>query len=367
MRITQSMMTRDAIRWISKQTSKLNEISTIVASGKKVNKPSDDPTAAGQILEDRTTISEYAKYIENISKAGTWIEASNTTLETINSLLETAQDMIGSTDSQSADSYLGELESIYDQVIDLADTRLNSTYLYGGGNSLTPPFAEQAVLSGGSADVIFALAGDASTVTIEITDGAGKAVRTLTLLSGGIEGTNTVSWDGLDDDGDPLPDGTYEFIVNATDPAGEAVAAYAAYRGDAGGKEIPIGESSTAVLNNDGSMFSDALKSLSRAITALKNSTYTDDLASELSDSIGNSIKQITAEQVTLANVESQLETSSERLDNLTLALQNEVSTLEVGSTEEAATKLAAQETVHTVTVETVAKVLKMSKLSDYV
>jgi hypothetical protein len=109
------------------------------------------------------------------------------------------------------------------------------------------------------------------------------------------------------------------------------------------------------------------LSSLSRAITALKNSTYTSDLFSELSDSLGASIKQIEAEQVTLANVTSQMEISDERLDKLTLALQSEVSTLEVGSTEEAATKLEAQNTAHTVTVETIAKVLKMSKLSDYV
>jgi flagellin-like hook-associated protein FlgL len=371
MRVTQNMMITNAIHWMLKQTEKMNDISTVVAAGKQVNRPSDDPDAAGRILKDRTTLSKYAKYIANISETDTWIETSNATLESINSLLETAQDIIGSEgcqDSGNADIYLEQLEGIYDQIIDLANTKLNSTYLYGGDKSTTAPYADEVGISDGTAsDVVFALAGGASEVTIKITDLAGEVVRTLTVTSGGTEGTNAVAWDGLDDDGDPLADGTYEFTVSATDSAGEAVAAYAAYRGDAGGKEILIGGKSVAALNNDGSIFSDALSSLSQAIATLKNSTYTDDLASELGDSIEEAMKRITAEQVTLANVTSQLEISTERLDRLTLALESEISTLEVGDTEEAAIKLEAQTTAREVTLEAVANVLKMSKLSDYV
>jgi flagellin-like hook-associated protein FlgL len=371
MRVTQNMMINNAIRWMLNQTEKLNDISTVVAAGKQVNKPSDDPDTAGQILEDRTTLSKYAKYIATISETDTWIEFSNTTLESIHSLLETAQDIIGSEDSwdsSNTDSYIEQLESIYDQIIDLANTKLNSTYLYGGNNSLTCPYADKVGVSGGTAsDVVFGLAGDASDVTIEITNLAGDVARTLSVTAGGSEGTNTITWDGCDDDGTPLVDGSYDFTVNARASGGDAVAAYAAYRGDGGGKEILIGGKSTVVLNNDGSIFSDALSSLSQAITALKNSTYTDELASELGDSIEEAMKRVTAEQVTLANVTSQLEISGERLDKLTLALQSEISTLEVGCTEEAAVKLEAQTTAHKVTLEAVANVLKMSKLSDYV
>jgi flagellar hook-associated protein 3 len=371
MRVTEQMTVNDAIRWMAKQTEKLNNATEVVAAGKRINRPSENPETAGQILQDRTTISKYSKYAANINKTDTWIEFSNTTLESINSLLETARDIIGSEDSwdsDSADSYLEQLKGIYEQVVDLANTKLNSTYLYGGNNSLTTPFADKVSVSGGTAsDVVFGLTGDASDMTVEITNSVGEVVRTLTVSSGGCEGTNTGAWDGLGDDGNLLADGKYNFTVNATDSAGDAVAAYAAYRGDEGGKEVLIGEKSTAVLNNDGSIFSNALSSLKQAFTALKNSTYTDELASELGDSIKEVMKRITAEQVTLANVTSQLEISGERLDKLTLAIQSEVSILEVGDTEEAAVKLEAQTTAREVTLEAIKNVLKMSKLSDYV
>ena len=87
MRVTQNMMYRNAISWTAKQADKLNDAETISASGKEVNKPSDDPGAAGQILADRTTISKYAQYLSNIDQADTWIETSSETLTATSDLM----------------------------------------------------------------------------------------------------------------------------------------------------------------------------------------------------------------------------------------------------------------------------------------
>ena len=53
MRVTQSMMVDNAIKWIQQQSELLSEASEVSAAGKQVNRPSDDPYAAKQILEDR--------------------------------------------------------------------------------------------------------------------------------------------------------------------------------------------------------------------------------------------------------------------------------------------------------------------------
>jgi flagellar hook-associated protein 3 len=372
MRVTQNMMTNNAIHWIAKQTERLNDAEIISAAGKKINKLSDDPAAAGQILADRTTISEYAQYISNISQADTWIETGNATLEAVGDLLDSARDIVTEEDawnSDSAESFLEQMESIYDQVVALANTKFSSTYMYGGNNANTAPFADTVDISGGtSADIVFALAGDASDVTINITDFAGDVVRTLTISMGDRAGGNAIAWDGTDDDGNLLTDGSYDFTVSASDASGDAIAAYSAYRGDAGGKQVRIGDNGICTFHNDGgTLFSDVLKSLSQAITALKNSTYSNEITSGLSDALDDAIKQITAEQVTLANVKSLMTTADIRLVNMTTTLNDEISTIEVGSTETAAVQLSAQETVHETTLKAVSSILKMSKLSDYV
>ena len=74
------------------------------------------------------------------------------------------------------------------------------------------------------ASMSFELSAPAAALQVTIRDENGVAVRTLTL--GGAEaGLNNASWDGLDADGNPLPQGFYTFEIQATDTDGQPVSA----------------------------------------------------------------------------------------------------------------------------------------------
>ncbi len=68
----------------------------------------------------------------------------------------------------------------------------------------------------------FDLGGEAKDVKVHVKNSAGVVVRTLELGSLG-EGPQEAWFDGTDDPGNPLPEGTYTFEVEATDVAGELV------------------------------------------------------------------------------------------------------------------------------------------------
>ena len=223
-----------------------------------------------------------------------------------------ASTTIASEDSWGSDNVsdtLAYLEDIYDELLSYANTQLSSVYMYGGNDGTTTPYTDTTTVSSGTAsDIVFDLAGSATSVTVSITDSSGNVVRTLT-SSSGTAGTNTIAWDGCDASGNLLSDGTYSFTVSATDASGDAVAEYASYRGDEGGKSVIIGKDSTCTLQNDGSsIFSSALSSISQAITALKNSDYSDDLSNELSDSIDAAASVVESSEVTLSNVLSPID-----------------------------------------------------------
>lgn len=69
----------------------------------------------------------------------------------------------------------------------------------------------------------FDLADDAAAVEVIIRDEDGEIVRTLKLESRD-SGEHAIPWDGTNDDGQPVADGSYTFEVHATDPDGEKVA-----------------------------------------------------------------------------------------------------------------------------------------------
>ncbi|MEJ5347474.1 MAG: FlgD immunoglobulin-like domain containing protein [Desulfosoma sp.] len=59
-------------------------------------------------------------------------------------------------------------------------------------------------------------------VEVTITDSAGKTVRTLSV--GSVDaGRHEFTWDGKDNQGKPVPNGTYTFTVKATNSSGESV------------------------------------------------------------------------------------------------------------------------------------------------
>ncbi|RMH05422.1 MAG: hypothetical protein D6704_09615 [Nitrospirae bacterium] len=74
-----------------------------------------------------------------------------------------------------------------------------------------------------STSLTYDLQSEASTVAVVISDALGNEVRTLQ-FGPQAAGRHVVDWDGLDDQGSPVPLGTYRFEVQAVGPDGLAVA-----------------------------------------------------------------------------------------------------------------------------------------------
>ncbi|HSB73585.1 MAG TPA: flagellar hook capping FlgD N-terminal domain-containing protein [Candidatus Methylomirabilis sp.] len=106
-----------------------------------------------------------------------------------------------------------------------------TTQMGGAGPASAAALLGRVVTANGSAihletgrqsSLTYALPGAAGSVAVQVQDETGKAVRTLLLGPQG-GGTHQVAFDGLDDQGRPLPSGDYSFRVGATDSAGRAM------------------------------------------------------------------------------------------------------------------------------------------------
>lgn len=372
MRTTYNMMISNLSYWTEKQLERFYDAQTVVASGRAVNKASDNPKATGGIMSDTVTISECAQYEANIQKAAQWIELGSTTLDTVSSLLSSAKEIVesASADSAGTTDYAEQLQSICDQIVSLANTKEGSVYTYSGSSSLTEPFSNTASIADGTAGSIkFGLVDAASSVTITITDSSGAVVRTISAASGS-EGINTIAWDGRDDSGALLADGEYSFSVTAADASGSTVDSYLAYQGGEKSKTAIIGSDYSVTLNNDGdSIFGAAISSLAQAISAL-NSTSGSYSASDLVEELQGAIDTLTAEQVTLSNVNSQLDLSESRIEQLNTYVSGNISTLQGSDTadvEAATIEMEALETAHESALETTSAALNMKNLIYYI
>ena len=123
------------------------------------------------------------------------------------------------------------------------------------GRSVTASGNSVEIIKGVPENIVFQLAGNASAVSVNLIDAAGRLVKKID--AGALTaGEQTVRWDGTDNKGNALADGAYTFAVEAADPTGQSVNVVPYIRGNVtdivyregtaylkvGSREVPLGK-----------------------------------------------------------------------------------------------------------------------------
>lgn len=178
MRITNGMTADLLMRRLYKNKQLLFEKQVTVTTGKKVNKPSDDPIAMGQILDYRRILASTDQYYQNITIGKTNLKITESALEEIESHLRTAEKIASTRASASnpdpadiADD-LSKVQKIYEDIMGLANTKLGDNYILGGHQNDTPPFTRNADgIDGNADDWVAVYNGDDGDAFVHVSDG----------------------------------------------------------------------------------------------------------------------------------------------------------------------------------------------------
>jgi flagellar hook-associated protein 3 FlgL len=170
MRISTAFFTQRGLTSMLEQQGKLAEIQEQVASGKKLLRPSDDPTASAQIIRIEQTLALTSQYQRNANAVVNRLGLEESVLDNIqDSLLRIREIAV-----QGANSTLGntdrlalaqEVRERLSELLSLANTRdANQEYLFSGYRSTTRPFSQ-------SADGSFIYSGDQKQRSLQISSG----------------------------------------------------------------------------------------------------------------------------------------------------------------------------------------------------
>lgn len=145
MRITESIISRGTQRYISNNAEKVYRNQETISTGKRVNRPSDDPAAMAQILELRKTIASIDQYSRNIGNAQSELNLAESNLAHVGDLMTRAKELLLAqvTDTASADTRkiaAEEMKQIRDEIMQVANTKVGNRYLFGGTQTSLPPY-----------------------------------------------------------------------------------------------------------------------------------------------------------------------------------------------------------------------------------
>ncbi|HEX5052298.1 MAG TPA: flagellar hook-associated protein FlgL [Planctomycetota bacterium] len=172
MRITQNMLYSQALRDVQGGLGRYSRLQQEVASGKRINRPSDDPAGALRILPLRSDLENLDQLSNNVALARENLDTGAASLEDASALMQrvrelTTQASNGTLTSIDRRAIGAEVEQLLGQLVGIGNSRRGDRYLFGGTETGDAPF--EIVTDGGGTRVVYR--GNRESLEIEVAPG----------------------------------------------------------------------------------------------------------------------------------------------------------------------------------------------------
>ncbi len=172
MRISTRQIFTQGVEAFQQQQQKLAKLQQQISTGVRLQKPSDDPSAAAKILELEQSVSLNLQFQDNINLAEQRISQQDSVLASYANVLNRVRELAvqgnnAPLDATARGAIAAEIEQRLEELISLANTRdANGDFLFAGFQNTSPPFASATT---GSRDYV-AFSGDAGVRSIQISE-----------------------------------------------------------------------------------------------------------------------------------------------------------------------------------------------------
>ncbi|MFS0688516.1 flagellar hook-associated protein FlgL [Sporosarcina sp. 179-K 8C2 HS] len=138
MRVTQSMLSNNMLRNLSTSYNKMGKLQEQLSSGKKVNRPSDDPVVVMKGMGYRMQVDKVATFQKNLGEVNNWLDSSDDALDGVGQALHRAKELVtnaantGAMTPEDREKIKIELVQLQKQIQDLANTKVGDKYIFSG-------------------------------------------------------------------------------------------------------------------------------------------------------------------------------------------------------------------------------------------
>ncbi|GEM01719.1 flagellar hook-associated protein 3 FlgL [Halolactibacillus halophilus] len=144
MRVTQSMLSNNMLRNLSSSYTSMNKYMDQLTTGKKINRPSDDPVIAMKGMRYRTEVSNVEQFQRNITEMHTWMDTSDDTLGETTEILNRLRDLTvqasnGTYEENQRGAIAKEVDQLKQQLVEVANTKVNNKYIFNGTQTTEKP------------------------------------------------------------------------------------------------------------------------------------------------------------------------------------------------------------------------------------
>lgn len=201
----------------------LEELRSIGATGKKLNRPSDDPASIRPVLNTRKQLSNVDRYLETMGKSLDTMQATDGHLEHVENIMQRAKEIMtnainGSLNDADRTVLADELANLRKELLDAANGTVDGKYLFAGYQEDTKPFVANPAYdpllynANDSSTWPYLYQGDENATSLEINTGELIQVN----LTGNDLFFGTTSWDSTTSTNNATQTGRYDLFLELT-------------------------------------------------------------------------------------------------------------------------------------------------------
>ncbi len=144
MRVTENTFTRNYLTNINNSRGRMSKLQNQLSSGKRVQNASDDPEAAERILRTKTSIARLEQYQANVADGQATMTSTGHALDRFTDLMTEVKDVLSKARSGSGtpnlETYADQIDQLITDAVQIANTKFNGKYVFGGTQTTDPPF-----------------------------------------------------------------------------------------------------------------------------------------------------------------------------------------------------------------------------------
>lgn len=144
-RVTNSMLINDLRRNLNTNMRNMETYNRQLATGRKINLPSDNPGGLIKSLRLRTNLVEGEQYLANIDEAISFMETTDSAADNIGQILNRIRELMvkaahGTNDEGAEGAIADEIRQLNGQLAMIANTTHGTKHIFAGTNVTEEPF-----------------------------------------------------------------------------------------------------------------------------------------------------------------------------------------------------------------------------------
>jgi flagellar hook-associated protein 3 FlgL len=160
----------DLLSAVQQSEQNMNVATQQLATGRSVNQLSDDPAAVAAVVGNHNQTGQDDQFLRNINTLQANFQVADSTLSNVVTVLTRAisigtEGANGTLSPADRQAVAGEVQGLTSQLLSLANTTYQGTYLFSGTAVKTQPFTQDPVTGAVTYN------GDANTTTVELSNG----------------------------------------------------------------------------------------------------------------------------------------------------------------------------------------------------